>query len=96
VSKATHPSSGSRAATSSTSSELDLIERLKRQPAGPLFAAVSDRSPRLGRQTSLLERCSVTDSRHTIDRVSAVFSQSDLQRCPAQVSGPSVFPHAIS
>jgi transposase len=42
VSEAAHPSSGSRAATSSTSSELDLIEQLKQQLAGPLFAAVSD------------------------------------------------------
>ena len=42
MSEAAHPSSGSRAATSSTSSELDLIEQLKQQLAGPLFAAVSD------------------------------------------------------
>jgi transposase len=42
VSEAAHPSSGSRAATSSTSSELELIEQLKQQLAGPLFAAVSD------------------------------------------------------
>jgi transposase len=42
VSEAAHPSSGSRAATSSTSSELELIEQLKRELAGPLFAAVSD------------------------------------------------------
>jgi len=42
VSEAAHPSSGSRAATSSTSSELDLIEQLKQQLAGPLFTAVSD------------------------------------------------------
>jgi transposase len=42
VSEAAHPSSGSRAATSSTSSELELIEQLKEQLAGPLFAAVSD------------------------------------------------------
>jgi len=42
VSEAAHQSSGSRAATSSTSSELDLIEQLKQQLAGPLFAAVSD------------------------------------------------------
>jgi transposase len=42
VSEASHPSSGSTAATSSTSSELELIEQLKRQLAGPLFTAVSD------------------------------------------------------
>jgi hypothetical protein len=42
VSEAAHPSSGSRAATSSTSSELELIEQLKQQLAGPLFAAVND------------------------------------------------------
>jgi transposase len=42
VSDAAHPSSGSRAATSSTSSELELIEQLKQQLTGPLFAAVSD------------------------------------------------------
>jgi transposase len=42
VSEGTHPSSASRAATSSTSSELELIEQLKRQLAGPLLAAVSD------------------------------------------------------
>ena len=42
MSEAAHPSSGSRAATSSTSSELELIEQLKQQLAGPLFAAVSD------------------------------------------------------
>jgi transposase len=42
VSEAAHPSSGSGAATSSTSSELELIEQLKQQLAGPLFAAVSD------------------------------------------------------
>ena len=42
MSEAAHPSSGSTAATSSTSSELELIEQLKRQLAGPLFAAVSD------------------------------------------------------
>jgi hypothetical protein len=41
VSEAAHPSSGSKAATSS-SSELELIEQLKQQLAGPLFAAVSD------------------------------------------------------
>ena len=42
MSKTAHPSSGSRAATSSTSSELELIEQLKQQLTGPLFAAVSD------------------------------------------------------
>ncbi|MGD1082774.1 MAG: IS66 family transposase zinc-finger binding domain-containing protein [Candidatus Sulfotelmatobacter sp.] len=42
MSEAAHPSSGSRAATSSTSSELELIEQLKQQLTGPLFAAVSD------------------------------------------------------
>jgi transposase len=42
VSEGTHPSSVSRAATPSTSSELELIEQLQRQLAGPLFAAVSD------------------------------------------------------
>ena len=42
MSEGTHPSTLSRAATSSTSSELELIEQLKRQLAGPLFAAVSD------------------------------------------------------
>jgi transposase len=42
VSEAAHPSSGSAAATSSTSSERELIEQLKQQLAGPLFAAVSD------------------------------------------------------
>jgi transposase len=42
VSEAPHPSSGSGAATSSTSSELELIEQLKQQLGGPLFAAVSD------------------------------------------------------
>jgi transposase len=42
VSEAAHPSSGSRTATSSTSSELELIEQLKRELAGPLFAVVSD------------------------------------------------------
>ena len=42
MSEAAHPSSGSRAAASSTSSELELIEQLKQQLAGPLFAAVSD------------------------------------------------------
>ena len=35
------------AATSSTSSELELIEQLKRQLAGPLLAAVSDQFSRL-------------------------------------------------
>jgi transposase len=43
VSEGTHPSSVARAATSATSSELELIEQLKRQLAGPLFAAVSSR-----------------------------------------------------
>ena len=42
MSEAAHPSSGSKAATSSTSSELELIEQLKEQLAGPLFAAVSN------------------------------------------------------
>jgi transposase len=42
VSEAAHPSSGSTSATSSTSSERELIEQLKQQLAGPLFAAVSD------------------------------------------------------
>jgi len=42
VSEAAHPSSGSRAATSSTSSEFELIEQLKQQLAEPLFTAVSD------------------------------------------------------
>jgi hypothetical protein len=42
VSDAAHPSSGSRAATSSTSSERELIEQLKQQLAAPLFAALSD------------------------------------------------------
>ena len=42
MSETAHPSSGSGAATSSTSSELELIEQLKRQLAEPLFAAVSD------------------------------------------------------
>jgi transposase len=42
VSEAPHPSSGSPATTSSISSELELIEQLKRQLAGPLFTAVSD------------------------------------------------------
>lgn len=42
MSDAAHPSSGSRAATSSTASELELIEQLKQQLTGPLFAAVSD------------------------------------------------------
>ena len=40
--EAADPSSGSKAATSSTSSELELIEQLKQQLAGPLFAAVSN------------------------------------------------------
>ncbi|MGA9258280.1 MAG: hypothetical protein WBV98_16880, partial [Candidatus Sulfotelmatobacter sp.] len=42
MSEAVHPSSGSRATFSSTSPELELIEQLKQQLAGPLFAAVSD------------------------------------------------------
>jgi transposase len=42
VSEAAHPSSVSKAATTPTSSELELIEQLKRQLAEPLFAAVSD------------------------------------------------------
>ena len=42
MSEAAHPSSGSRAATSSTTSELELIEQLKQQLGGPLLAAVSD------------------------------------------------------
>jgi transposase len=42
VSEASHPSSRSTAATSSTSTELELIEQLKQQLAGPLFTAVSD------------------------------------------------------
>ena len=42
MSEAYHPSSRSTAATSSTSTELDLIEQLKQQLAGPLFTAVSD------------------------------------------------------
>jgi transposase len=42
VSEASHPSSGSTAATSSASTELELIEQLKQQLAGPLFTAVSD------------------------------------------------------
>ncbi len=42
VSEAAHPSSGSRAATSLTSSDLELIEQLKQQLTGSLFAAVSD------------------------------------------------------
>jgi len=42
VSEASHPSSRSTAATSSTSTELVLIEQLKQQLAGPLFTAVSD------------------------------------------------------
>jgi len=44
VSQAAHPSSRSRVATSSPSSELELLEQLKQQLARPLFAAVSDRS----------------------------------------------------
>src|SRR5260370_31870155 len=42
VSEAAHPSSGSRAANSTTSPELELIEQLKEQLAGPVFAAVSN------------------------------------------------------
>jgi hypothetical protein len=42
VSEAAHPSSGSTAATSSSVSELELIEQLKQQLASPFFAAVSD------------------------------------------------------
>jgi hypothetical protein len=42
VSEAAHPWSGSTAATSSSSSELELINQLKQQLPGPLFAAVSD------------------------------------------------------
>ena len=42
MSEAPHPSSASTGATSSTSSELELIEQLKQQLGGPLFAAVSD------------------------------------------------------
>ena len=42
MSEASHPSSRSTAATSSTSTELVLIEQLKQQLAGPLFTAVSD------------------------------------------------------
>jgi transposase len=42
VSEAAHPSSVSKAATTPTASELELIEQLKRQLAEPLFAAVSD------------------------------------------------------
>ena len=42
MSEAANPSLVSTAATSSTSSELELIEQLKRQLKGPLFAAVSD------------------------------------------------------
>jgi transposase len=52
VSEAAYPSSGSTAATSSTSSELELIEQLKRQLAEPLFAAVSDQFSNL--QNSVL------------------------------------------
>jgi transposase len=40
---APHPSPASTAATSPTSSELELIEQLKRQLAGPLFTAVSSK-----------------------------------------------------
>jgi Transposase C of IS166 homeodomain len=40
VNEAPHPSPAS---TSATSSEIELIEQLKRQLAGPLFAAVSDK-----------------------------------------------------
>jgi transposase len=47
VSEASHPSSGARAATSSTSSELELIEQLKQQLAGPLLIAVSDQFSKL-------------------------------------------------
>ena len=43
MSEGTPASSVSKAATSSISSELELIEQLKRQLAGPLFAAVSDK-----------------------------------------------------
>ena len=43
MSEAPHPSPVFTAATSSTSSELELIEQLKRQLAGPLFTAVSSR-----------------------------------------------------
>ena len=52
MSEAAYPSSGSTAATSSTSSELELIEQLKRQLAEPLFAAVSDQFSNL--QNSVL------------------------------------------
>ena len=52
MSEAARPSSESRAATSSTSSELELIEQLKQQLAGPLFAAVSDQFSNL--QNSVL------------------------------------------
>jgi hypothetical protein len=52
VSEAFPPSSGPRAATSSTSSELELIEQLKQQLAGPLFTAVSDQFSHL--QNSVL------------------------------------------
>jgi transposase len=41
VSESANPSPASTAPTSSTSSELELIEQLKRQLAGPLFTAVS-------------------------------------------------------
>jgi transposase len=43
VSVAANPSPATTAVTSSTSSELELIEQLKRQLAGPLFTAVSSR-----------------------------------------------------
>jgi transposase len=52
VSEAAYLSSGPTAATSSTSSELELIEQLKRQLAEPLFAAVSDQFSNL--QNSVL------------------------------------------
>ena len=52
MSEAFPPSSGPRAATSSTSSELELIEQLKQQLAGPLFTAVSDQFSHL--QNSVL------------------------------------------
>jgi transposase len=43
VSEAPNPSPASTAATASISSELELIEQLKRQLAGPLFTAVSSK-----------------------------------------------------
>ena len=52
MSEAFPPSSGSRAAKSSTFSELELIEQLKQQLAGPLFTAVSDQFSHL--QNSVL------------------------------------------